>query len=142
MVTGFNHVAIVTQDLDRLRAFYLHVFGIDGPVLDNGPGGARHALLRLGDGAVLHPFEVPDVEDSGPGDSHELRMFHRGRIDHFALDAGDEPTLQQLRRRLMEVGASDGTVTEFGPILSVHFQDPDGTHLEVACLNPHTQARA
>jgi hypothetical protein len=105
------------------------VFDIDGPVRTDGPGGTRHALLPLGGGAVLHPFEVPDARPDGSASE----MFHRGRIDHFALDAGDEPTLQRLRARLMAAGASDGTVTDFGPILSVPFRDPDGTHLEIAC---------
>ena len=138
MVTGFNHVAFVTRDLDRLRAFYAEVFEIEGPVLTNGPGGLRHALLRLGDGAVLHPFEVPDADL----EAHGSETFHRGRIDHFALDAGDEPTLQRLRTRLMAAGASDGTVTDFGPIVSVHFQDPDGTQLEVVCRKTPTANRA
>jgi catechol 2,3-dioxygenase-like lactoylglutathione lyase family enzyme len=132
MISGFNHVAFITRDLDRLRAFYRDVFEIDGPVLTGGPGGARHAMLRLGDGAVLHPFEIPDADLDAAGST----TFHRGRIDHFALDAGDEATLECLRSRLVAAGASDGTVTDFGPIVSIHFQDPDGTHLEVACRRP------
>jgi catechol 2,3-dioxygenase-like lactoylglutathione lyase family enzyme len=129
MISGFNHVAFVTRDLDRLQAFYRDILEIEGPVLTDGPGGARHAMLRLGDGAVLHPFEFPDADLDAAGST----SFHRGRIDHFALDAGDEATLERLRARLVAAGASDGTLTDFGPILSVHFQDPDGTHLEVAC---------
>ena len=138
MITGFNHVAFVTRDLDRLRAFYQEVFEIDGPVLTNGPGGTRHAMLRLGDGAVLHPFEVPNADLDGAG----TEMFRRGRVDHFALDAGDEETLERLRARLVAVGASDGEVTDFGPILSVHFQDPDGTQLEVACCKRRSKTGA
>jgi hypothetical protein len=38
----------------------------------------------------------------------------------------------------MERGASDGFVTDFGPVLSVFFRDPDGLEGEVLVPNPDT----
>ena len=39
--------------------------------------------------------------------------------------------LEEVRQRLMRLGASDGTVTDFGSSLSVFFRDPDGLEAEV-----------
>ena len=63
-------------------------------------------------------------------------MFGRGRIDHLALQSSSLDNFEELRRRLMERGAADDFVTDFGPILSVFFCDPDGLECELAVPNP------
>ena len=40
----------------------------------------------------------------------------------------------------MARGATDGFVTDFGPILSLFFTDPDGLEGEVCVVNPDRQA--
>jgi len=37
-------------------------------------------------------------------------------------------------------GASDGFVTDFGPVLSIFFRDPEGREGEVWVANPDAQA--
>lgn len=59
-------------------------------------------------------------------------MFQRGRIDHFALNVADAETFERLRSDLIQRGASDGTVTDFGVIRVLSFTDPDGHTLELA----------
>ena len=58
-------------------------------------------------------------------------MFGRGCIDHFALGVDDEAEFERLRSRLVAAGASSGTVTDFGVLLSVGFKDPDGMACEL-----------
>jgi catechol-2,3-dioxygenase len=58
-------------------------------------------------------------------------MFGRGRLDHFGLNASSREALEEVRQRLIRLGASDGTVTDFGSSLSVFFRDPDGLEAEV-----------
>ena len=77
MLDGFNHVAILTPDLDRLEMFYREV------------------------------FEVEEVH----------RMDHRG-----------------LRHGLVGAGVSTGEVTDFGALLSVTFEDPDGHFCELCWM--------
>jgi catechol 2,3-dioxygenase-like lactoylglutathione lyase family enzyme len=60
-LAGVNHITFLTSDLDRLVGFYQEVFGarklMELPVPEpEGPG--RHALITLGAGATLHPFEL------------------------------------------------------------------------------------
>jgi catechol 2,3-dioxygenase-like lactoylglutathione lyase family enzyme len=129
-LSGVNHVAFLTGDIDQLVSFYEEVFGA-GKVVDlaipdpANPG--RHVLIDIGGGAALHAFQFAD---NPPGSLHP--MFHRGRIDHFALDVADEETFEHLRADLVARGASDGTVTDFGVMQVLSFTDPDGHLLELA----------
>jgi catechol 2,3-dioxygenase-like lactoylglutathione lyase family enzyme len=66
-------------------------------------------------------------------------MFGRGRIDHLALQAESLDAFEVVRDRLVARGASDGFVTDFGPILSLFFRDPDGLECEVCVANPNAR---
>ena len=63
-------------------------------------------------------------------------MFGRGRLDHLALQAASLQDFEEIRRRLMSRGAADDFVTDFGPMLSLFFRDPDGLECEVCVENP------
>jgi hypothetical protein len=63
-------------------------------------------------------------------------MFGRGRIDHLGLQAASLDAFEEIRRRLINRGAADDFVTDFGPVLSVFFTDPDGLEGEVCVPNP------
>jgi catechol 2,3-dioxygenase-like lactoylglutathione lyase family enzyme len=66
-------------------------------------------------------------------------MFGRGRIDHLGLQAASLEAFEEIRDRLMARGATDGFVTDFGPVLSVFFRDPDGLEGEVCVGNPDAE---
>jgi hypothetical protein len=66
-------------------------------------------------------------------------MFGRGRIDHLGLRAAELHSFREIRGRLVAAGASDGFVTDFGPVLSVFFVDPDGLEAEVCVANPDAE---
>lgn len=46
---------------------------------------------------------------------------------------------EEIRRRLMACGAADDFVTDFGPVLSWFFVDPDGLEGEVVVANPDAE---
>lgn len=128
LLDGCNHIALVTNDLDRLLRFYTDVF--EAEVIDDmTEGPVRHVLLDLGGGLVLHPFQFADANPNGAGSA---TMFERGHLDHFGMNVADEVTFELLRARLVEAGASDGTVTDFGITRNVWFTDPDGMGCEIA----------
>ena len=66
-------------------------------------------------------------------------MFGRGRIDHVGLQAADVERFDEIRRRLMAAGATDGIVTEFGRKISLFFRDPDRMECEVLVANPDAE---
>lgn len=127
MLAGLNHVAVVTRDIERLIAFYSSAFEATIRIDMTEPVG-RHALIDLGRDAALHVFEMP----SNPHSDGTPRAFDRGHLDHLALNVADEHTFQVLRRRLVEMGACDGTVTDFGSVKTCFFRDPDGMDCEIA----------
>jgi len=136
LTSGFNHVAILTNDTERLHAFYEEVFGaeVTREVAEPGVGGGpvRMSIIHVGPNAELNVFQVEGNTEA----DRQTPMFGRGRIDHLALQAASIEDFDTIRDRLMARGAADDFVTDFGPILSVFFRDPDGLECEVCVLNP------
>jgi catechol 2,3-dioxygenase-like lactoylglutathione lyase family enzyme len=132
LLDGVNHVAILTADSDRLHAFYREVF--DATVSRDSPDGEgmRLSFIDVGAGRELNVFEIDGNDEAG----RQTPMFGRGRIDHLGLQATSVEAFEVIRDRLVARGASDGFVTDFGPVLSLFFRDPDGLEGEVCVPNP------
>lgn len=129
---GIAHVALVTRDFLRLRAFYTEVFGAQ-PAYAGADDTARGGpgFLRLGD-LVLHVFEDAGDAPGGISDDAAATPLRRGRVDHIALLAQDGEELVAVRELLVARGASNGEVVDFGPVMSLFAADPDGTVIEVS----------
>ncbi len=133
LLNGLDHVATITSDSDRLHRFYADMFGAtverDGK---ERPGGPRLSVIKIGPDTELNVFEIEDNDQA----SHQGPMFGRGRIDHLGLKAPDIQCFDTIRERLIEAGATDGFVTDFGRKLSLFFRDPDQMECEVLVVNP------
>ena len=125
---GFNHIATMTADLDRLIKFYADAFGgevtFEITKTDDHP---RMANIELGGGAGLNVFEVPNESIIG----ERRTMGGRGPIDHFGIAVDSRATLEGLRERMVAAGAEIGEIQRLGNIWSLFFRDPDGMELEV-----------
>ena len=140
LLSGINHVAILTNDTERLHAFYREVFEAtilrDGPEPSGGPATqanpVRLSIIHVGPFAELNVFQIQGNTEA----DRQTPMFGRGRIDHLALQAESMEAFETIRDRLMARGAADDFVTDFGSILSVFFRDPDGLECEVCVANP------
>ena len=135
LLNGVNHVAILTNDTDRLVRFYREVF--DAPVGAR-QGAGEDVLLTfidIGPSAELNVFQVRGNTEA----QRQTPMFGRGRIDHLGLQAASLDAFDTIRARLIERGCTDGFVTDFGPILSLFFRDPDGLEGEVCVTNPDAE---
>ena len=133
LVDGIHHVTFLTEDMDRLLAFYERVFDAE-VTLDMTEDGIRHAFLVVGPTTVLHPFQLPE-EMAPPPPSP---MFSRGRLDHFALLAPSEEAFRELRRRIEAEGAADGDVRDMKSLWIMGYFDPDGAAHEVMLRRPGT----
>jgi catechol 2,3-dioxygenase-like lactoylglutathione lyase family enzyme len=125
--TGFDHVAIVTADLDRIVAFYQHVF--DARVtfeMAATQDSRRMVILDLGGGALNITEQAADTIT---GD--RARPGGRGPIDHYGIAVASRASLDDMRQRLMTAGADVGQVQRLGDTWSLFFRDPDGMELEV-----------
>lgn len=135
LTAGVEHLAVVTTDTGALHRFYQNVFDAEVVRDDRLPEGGRLSFVRLGESFELNVFELA----AGSAVTGSGRMFQRGGLDHFGLRARDITAFKELRRRLVEAGASDGFVTDFGPVLSVFFRAPDGLEAEVCVDSPYAQ---
>jgi catechol 2,3-dioxygenase-like lactoylglutathione lyase family enzyme len=138
LLNGVNHVAILTNDAARLHAFYLEVF--DAPVTKDFAAGedGRLSFIDIGPTNELNIFEIEGNTEA----QRQTPMFGRGRIDHIGLQAASIEAFDKIRERLIAKGATDGFVTDFGPILSLFFVDPDGLEGEVCVPNPNAVGNA
>ena len=137
LLNDLHHLTFLTGDMDRLLAFYRRIFAAR-VTLDLEEEGLRHAFIDVGSHTVLHPFQLPGVEPP----NHQLPMFQRGRLDHFALNAASLEAFYELHRRLVSEGASDGVVTDMGSLLIFPFSDPDGGVHEVVWRKPNVPVEA
>lgn len=128
LVSGINHVAIVTADLARFIRFYTEVFELE-VVFEEATPAFSHAILRAGQSSWLHPAVI-----TGNAHGQALpEMFTRGHLDHIALLAPSSEAFARIRERLVARGASAGTVEDLGAMHALWFADPDGMKGEV-CL--------
>jgi catechol 2,3-dioxygenase-like lactoylglutathione lyase family enzyme len=115
LLDGINHLAVISKDIDKLRAFYSEVFEAEvGPTEPHGDTEFNVFTIR-----------------GNPEPDRQTPMWGRGRLDHFGLQAASVRSFDTIRERLMACGASDGNVNDFGPMRSLFFRDPDGLEGEV-----------
>jgi len=125
LLDGINHVAVITDDTDRFVRFYEEVFDATVSYQESIPLG-RLTMIDIGPRTELNVFEVGGHEPPTRGS-----MFGHGPVDHMGLQAADRDAFVEIRKRLIERGATDGFVTDFGRAHSVWFKDPDGLEGEV-----------
>jgi catechol 2,3-dioxygenase-like lactoylglutathione lyase family enzyme len=131
LLSGINHVAVLTGDTERFLEFYTGVFEATHEALEE-QDGFRLTLVWVGPTAELNVFELAGSTEH----ERQVPMFGRGRLDHLALEAASIEAFDEIRDRLLRRGATDGFVTDFGHILSLFFRDPDGLEAEVCVSNP------
>ena len=129
LLSSVNHVAIMTEDLDRFVGFYRDVFEMDVVFSEDGPG-FRHAILRAGKDSWIHPVQ----HEGNPHGAAVPAMFERGHLDHVALTAESQESFGLLRERLVARGASDGAVDDLGAFHALWFKDPDGMQVELSVI--------
>jgi lactoylglutathione lyase len=123
-----EHVAIWTDDLERLRAFYeRYLGGVAGERYENASTGFRSYFLDLGGGARLELMQMPAVAERVAGDPQLLGLAH------IAFALGSEHAVDELTDRLR----SDGHLILDGPrhtgdgYYESVVADPDGNRVEL-----------
>ena len=128
LTTGFNHIATLTTDLDRLVGFYKEAFEAEVTFeMAAEPDHPRMIVLNLGGDAALNVFEVSADEIIGD----QRRQGGRGAIDHFGIAVDSLATLEKVRDRLQAMGTDIGEIHQLGDTWSLFFRDIDGMELEV-----------
>lgn len=137
MIRGIHHIAMHTQNFDRMLAFYRDVLGFevlsefawaDNPLIDSAIGveksAARTAMMRAGNCHIeLFSYSSPAPRGGGP-----LRPSDHG-YTHICLDVtGIEAEYERLQAAGMRFCR---TPVDFGEVKAVYGQDPDGNVIEI-----------
>lgn len=121
-----EHLAIWTNDLDRLKSFYERYFGaVAGTRYHNPVKDFQSYFLSFDEGARLELMNKPGLPS---GLVHE----HTG-IAHFAISVGTRERVLNLTERLRQDGFSiigEPRTTGDGYFESVVL-DPDGNQIEI-----------
>ncbi|MGH3517313.1 MAG: VOC family protein [Haloechinothrix sp.] len=128
---GLNHLALVTNDMDKTVRFYRDVLGMPlvgttGNRDENYPH--RHYFLSLGRGASIAFFEwkgieLPPRKDSGiPASGIQF--------DHVSVSVESDDDLAELGKRLVAAGYDASDVVDHGLVRSLYCTDPNGISIE------------
>jgi len=115
-IIGMNHFTVLTDDLDRTRAFYVDMLGLgEGP---RPPLGFPGAWLYAGGRPILHVIA-----------GRPLPSERRGVLDHMAFSASD---LAAITARLDAAGiAYDVHVQPDTNVRQLFVVDPNGARVEL-----------
>jgi lactoylglutathione lyase len=125
-----EHVALWTDDLERLRAFYERYFDARaGALYENPSKKFRSYFLRFASGARLEIMQRPGV----PRDAADPVAQRTGFI-HLAFVVGDERAVDDFGRRLGLDGYAilDGPRRTGDGYYECVVLDPDGNRLELS----------
>ncbi|MCP5024650.1 MAG: VOC family protein [Actinomycetia bacterium] len=150
---GFNHLALVSSDMERTVDFYTNVLGMPLVKTLEIPGGAQHFFFDAGNNNSLAFFWFPDAPAAAPGIASAGEMpgvgdivSAHGSMNHVAFDVPADKFDEYVEKleekglepsRVLNHDNSETTVSEeMHPgvfVRSVYFRDPDGVVLEFAC---------
>ena len=122
-----EHIAIWTQQLEALTAFYETCFSAQSsPKYTNPNTGFQSTFLTFASGARLELMQAPDVAPAPPG-------ARNAGYAHIALAVGSREQVDELTHRLEAAGyrvAGQPRTTGDGYYESV-ILDPDGNRIEI-----------
>ncbi|HEX5170660.1 MAG TPA: VOC family protein [Cyclobacteriaceae bacterium] len=124
-----EHIAIWTNDLERLKAFYINYFkAVPGNLYVNENKSFSSYFLTFDTGCRLEIMQMPKLERH----ENDNRSQFVG-LSHFALSVGSRPAVDLLTSQLKKDGfevIGEPRTTGDGYYESVVL-DPDGNRLEI-----------
>jgi catechol 2,3-dioxygenase-like lactoylglutathione lyase family enzyme len=129
LLTGINHLAFITEDLEKTIRFYRDLLGMK-LVAGIGHDGYRHYFLNCGNTLVAF-FEyegASPMKRKFPGKKTSEPMG----FDHVSFTIGSREELFHLKDKLEAAGVEVHGAVDHGIIWSIYFFDPNNIPLEVS----------
>ncbi len=126
---GFNHIALVTSDMDKTLLFWRDLIGLR-LVAGIGNRHYRQYFFELSKGQYISFFQwsgAEPVEEKDPG------AIYKGPIvfDHICLEVQNEDDLWDLKARLEAQDIWVTEVLDHGFIYSFFTTDPNNINVEI-----------
>lgn len=126
--TGINHLAMVTDDMDRTVRFWRDLLGMR-LVGGLGSRGYRHYFFEISDGDMIAFFEWPGAEPIGEKD-HGVPVQGPIAFDHVSFGVPGDDDLWALKDRLEAAEIWVSEVIDHGFIHSIYTFDPNNIPIE------------
>ena len=131
---GINHLAMVTNDMDKTIRFYRDVLGMPlVAALGSTPEQQRyrHYFFETGPNSTIAFFEWPGMVE----EFHKpagMPVGGRVQFDHISFDVESEEALLELQDKLAKAGVEVTQSVDHKFIHSIYFTDPNGIALEAS----------
>jgi catechol 2,3-dioxygenase-like lactoylglutathione lyase family enzyme len=128
-VTGVNHLAFITEDMERTIRFYRDLLGME-LVAGIGHDGYRHYFFKFGDAQVAF-FEYDGARPM-EYKFHGVMTNKPLGFDHVSLTVDSKEDLFAFKDRLEAAGIEVTGAIDHGTIWSIYFFDPNVIPLEIS----------
>lgn len=118
-----GHVALVVGDVEKSKAFYHELLGMEIREEDPNHGGTFLGVGDHGHNVDLFPHEA--VSDQ------QLTELAGQRMHHLALQVATEEDLHDAYRTLKEAGVHIESTMAHESQHSIYLKDPDGNRVEI-----------
>jgi len=128
-LTGINHLAFITHDLEATIRFYRDLLGMR---LEAGIGhdGYRHYFFRAGEAQIAF-FAYEGAQPMKPK-SHGAPSREPLGFDHVSLTCENREDLFAAKDKLEAAGFDVSGAVDHGTIWSIYFFDPNNIPLEIS----------
>lgn len=127
--TGINHLAMVTDDMDKTIRFWRDLLGMR-LVASLGKQGFRHYFFQITQHDMIAFFEWPEVENI-PEKDHGVPVKGPACFDHISFEVeSDEEDLFEIKDRMEAADFWVSEVVDHGFIHSVYAFDPNNIPIE------------
>ena len=125
---GFNHLAMVTADMDRTIRFWRDFLGMR-LVAGLGSKNYRHYFLEISATDMIAFFEWPDVT-AIPEKDHGVPVKGSFAFDHVSIAVESDDDLFELKNRFEAAEMWVSEVIDHGFIHSIYAFDPNNIPIE------------
>ncbi|MDX9766045.1 MAG: VOC family protein [Ectothiorhodospiraceae bacterium] len=139
-LTGLNHVAFATADLDATIAFWRDLIGLR-LVFGCPEAVGRQYFFEIAPGSLISFFEWEGVEPP-PYKHHGAPVRGPFAFDHLAIGVADLDALWQMQARLDAADIPVSDVVDHGFLYSIYSHDPNHIPLEFNCRVPGVDVSA
>ncbi len=129
MLTGINHLAFITGDMEKTIRFYRDLLGME-LVAGIGHEGYRHYFFQFGDAQVAF-FEYDGARPMRRKSHGEPTDKPLG-FDHVSFTVASCEDLFRLKDKLEAAGFEPSGAVDHGTMWSIYFFDPNNIPLEAS----------